>query len=195
MKRSEIVFLVAGLPVAVFFSLKLLVATSFLVIDATEGRMGRVPATIIRAFGGHKDAERMIRSVRDYRDAQYDLTGNLIRMGERFPLSDEPRLSLIIEGILSEETGEMSRTHLANALSTAVDTRFSCCAAKHSDVGELIGWVCEPEEGIGGHAHMVEYGASQRPDSYYFNECVMNKVIKWRERSGTLPDAVERNAP
>ncbi|HOY61787.1 MAG: hypothetical protein BWY28_01972 [bacterium ADurb.Bin236] len=195
MRRSEVLFLLAGLPVATLISLKLLVASSFLVIDASEGRMGRVPATIIRAFGGHKDAERMIRSVRDYRDAQYDLTGNLLRMSERFPLSDEPRISMIIEGILSEETGEMSRTHLANALSAAVGTSFSCCAAKHSDAGELIGWVCEPGEELGGGADMVEYGASQRPDSYYFNECVMKKVSKWWERSGTLPDAVERNAP
>ncbi|GEM_PF-2448917 len=195
MKRSEIVFLLAGLPVATLLSLKLLVVSSFLVIDVTEGRMGRVPATVIRVFGGHKDAERMIRSVRDYRDAQYDLTGNLIRMGERYPLSDEPRLSMIIQGILSEETGEMSRTHLANALSTAVGTRFSCCAAKHSDVDGLIGWVCEPGEELGGGADMVEYGASQRPASYYFNECVMKKVSKWRERKGTLPGAVERETP
>jgi hypothetical protein len=92
MKRRETVFLIAGLPVAALLSLKLLVAVSFIVIDATEGSMERVPAGIIRVFGGHKDAERMIRSVRDYRDAQYDLTGNLLRMGERFPLSDEPRL-------------------------------------------------------------------------------------------------------
>lgn len=89
----------------------------------------------------------------------------------------------------------MSRTHLANALSAAVGTRFSCCTAKHSDVGDFLAWVCEPREDLGGGANMVEYGASQSPDSYYFNECVMKKVSKWRERSGSLPSAVERKTP
>ena len=116
--------IVLGVVVLFFFMWKLLLFSALWGIRSFDADLNQeLFALIIGYLGDRSTVKPMILALRDTSDVN-ELDRNLLRLHNRYPLDQEPYLSIIVDSILDKNTAHFNRVQLIYVLEKVTGETF-----------------------------------------------------------------------